>query len=888
MLQPDTGELDARIARHPLTPKGRALVASMRSASAPARQVRGGSSVTVRYSSHVMGRAMHLESRGFELPVAVHLDNGRRTREFYAQPTRIEVPVRKDGALRAAKISIVPDFFAIEDDESNDVSGLAMPLISAKPAKRMPELAQADPDRFERDENGRWHDRLVEEHVRETYGLAYVILTDEDISAVEVRNANYEEDYLLAPVDVPAEVRARLTTEVSRRPGVSGRELKEASEASVDCINQLAVDGDIWYPRDRELLKDLDRVHFYPSRLMGEAILALPAPRSVPTGAFEIAVGSSFAWGERSYQIVNFRDDLVDCLSDGVIVSMKRDELARLFVEGQIVPEAKPASVADAIANLSPKAQARFLARHRAVQDALDGKRPSSSARRWLREYERRTLIEGTGVRAFIPNFRSCGRWGRRISSDDQALAIDVIKTQYLTPDQRTLVFAYAVYCKRFANEVANSDGSRRPMSRLSFTRILHTNWTAEDIARERHGYKAANQAKLRGPIAGGRVDAGLPTRGDRAWERVPIDHTKLDIFIVDSVTRETIGRVWASAAVDAYSGKLLELELSLHDPSNKLPMQLIRKLVRRYHRLPRTIITDNGSEFRSEYFQTFCATYGIRLEYRPPATPRAGSPVESIFHSLNVPLHTLVGNAKPGQNPRSLDKDLHPEKRAIWTLDALEHEFKPRVIELLNARPDPVRGLSADEIYARSIGDTGLRASLRIAYDEAFLALSALPRKNDLQVGRDGVVVGKVAYWCEAFRDAEVQGTTVPVRDEPFDISRKYAFVNGRWHTCRSERFREELEGRTETEIEVASKQLAARLNRPAELSEIVSFLLEMQGVEKRLADEQRAARRGELVTERQDDNSVVDTHSALNEAASEAECEDAVEATSDEDSAW
>lgn len=840
-------DLDARIARHSLTSKGRALVAAIRN-GIPARQVRGGSSVTVRYPSAVMGRTMHLESRGFELPVAIRLDTSKTTHAFYPQPCRLAVPLPKVDALRAVIAGIFPDFFAIEEDESNDESGLAIGFIEAKSEERMRELHKADPERFVH-EDGRWHDLLLEEFLRSTYGLDHRILTDANVTAAEVRNANYEEDYLLSPIEVAPAVVAAFVAAVQRRPGISGAELREECTASIDTINQVATDRVIWYPRHIELLKDLDRVHFYPSALLGEALLALPAPRAMATGRFDISIGASFRWGEREYRIANCRDGLVDCLADGAVTSIKHAELERLFLQGQIEPCVEAPSLASAVVDLSPKAQRRFVKRAQALLDSTaKGHAVSSSARRWQREYDRRSSMEGHGIRALVPNFRNSGRWGPRIAEVDRDLAIAVLTEQYLTPEQRKLVFAYGVYCNQFRSDIAPGNEGARPMSRTTFTRLLRERWTEEQIERARKGYKAANQAKLRGPLAGGRIDDGLPTKGDRAWERVHIDHSELDVFLVDSVTRETSGRVWGTPAIDGFSGETLEVEFSLNDPSKRLPMQLFRKLVRKYHRLPRTIIVDNGSEFRSEYFQTFCATYGIRIEYRPPATPRAGSPVEGFFNRFNVFLHTSKGNARPGQNPRSLDKNFAPAKRAVWTLLALEQEYKPRAIALLNAAIDPVRGISHHEIYTRSIQESGLRLGQRIAYDQAFLALSALPRKKDLQVTRDGIVVGKVAYWCEAFRDPGVQGSAVPVRDEPFDISRKYAFVKGAWNLCRTERFRVELEGRTDVEIEVASKELAVRLKREPELDEVVDFLLDMQGIERRLADEQRATRKRSL----------------------------------------
>lgn len=850
--------LAAQIGRHSLTPKGRELVASIRSAAEPARRVRGGGSVTVRYPSTLMGRVMHLESRGFELPVACALDDDPRTRWFSEQPCALGIPVRKEGALRASKVTVYRDFFAIVSDESS-ASGLWMGFISAKPAVRMAELAAEEPERYFRGDDGRWHDRLVEEYVRDAFGLADRIDTDAEVSATLVRNITYLADYGMGDAELAPATRTAVREVVQRQPGITGVELLEAAGITRDDINRLAWERAIWYPRDRELIKDLDRVHFYPNAELGRTLVAQPEPKPIETGSLDIAVGATFFWGERSYQIVCFRGDMLDCLCDGVITSIRRSELERLFLAGQVVPLAAPVNIAAAVVDLSHKAQRRLIARSEAIQRSIDaGRAASPAARRWLRRYRQAERLQGHGIWGLRPRFDRQGRWGEngfRLCTEDRVLAVAILKAQYLTPEQRSLSFAYRVYCDHFKKEIAPTGVATAPMSRKTFTKVLERTWSREEIARARKGYKAANQAKLRGPIAGGRIDDGLPTSGDRAWERVHIDHTLLDIWVVDSVMRRTLGRPWITVAVDAYSGKALAHEISLEDPSKRLPMQLLRKLVRRYHRLPTTVITDNGSDFKSTYFQTFCAAYGIRHEYRRPGNPRDGSPVEGFLGRLGPLVHTLVGNAKPAKEPRALDKDLAPEKRAVWTLMALDGEFMEPAIVRLNAEMHAIKGTSHDEVYAESIAAQGLRSERRIAYDIPFLALSALPRENELEVGRDGIVITmggrKIAYWCEGFRDNAVQGTKVPVRDEPWDISRRYAYMKGRWHLCRSERFRTELENRTEVEIEAASKELKARLSHEPDMDEVIAFLLEVQTVEKRLADEQRAARRRQLVHE-------------------------------------
>jgi hypothetical protein len=73
------------------------------------------------------------------------------------------------------------------------------------------------------------------------------------------------------------------------------------------------------------------------------------------------------------------------------------------------------------------------------------------------------------------------------------------------------------------------------------------------------------------------------------------------------------------------------------------------------------------------------------------------------------------------------------------------------------------------------------------------------------------GVIINRVYYWAEAFRDPTVENHDVSVRYDPFDIGTAYAFVRNRWTECHSEHYTV-LQGRSEREIMLASKELRRR----------------------------------------------------------------------------
>ena len=99
------------------------------------------------------------------------------------------------------------------------------------------------------------------------------------------------------------------------------------------------------------------------------------------------------------------------------------------------------------------------------------------------------------------------------------------------------------------------------------------------------------------------------------------------------------------------------------------------------------------------------------------------------------------------------------------------------------------------------------------VPYNEEFLMLT-LPTtsKGTAKVTPSrGVKINHIYYWCEAFRDPEVQCEAVAVRYDPFDAGSAYAFVRKQWLQCHSEYYAV-LKDRSQREIMLATNELHQR----------------------------------------------------------------------------
>lgn len=105
-----------------------------------------------------------------------------------------------------------------------------------------------------------------------------------------------------------------------------------------------------------------------------------------------------------------------------------------------------------------------------------------------------------------------------------------------------------------------------------------------------------------------------------------------------------------------------------------------------------------------------------------------------------------------------------------------------------------------------------GERAHKHIEYDDAFLtATFPTTRQGKAKVEPGvGVRMNYLEYWCEAMRDATVEGTQVKVRYDPFDVSVGFAYIDGQWRKCDCPYT--EFAGCSERELQLLTEELRRR----------------------------------------------------------------------------
>ena len=208
-------------------------------------------------------------------------------------------------------------------------------------------------------------------------------------------------------------------------------------------------------------------------------------------------------------------------------------------------------------------------------------------------------------------------------------------------------------------------------------------------------------------------------------------------------------------------------------------------------------------------------AYYQCTQKYRPPGEPRYGNPVERVFGTTNTFwIHELQGNTQIQKQYRQVTKSVNPKAQAVWTIGELYQSLEYWAYEIYDRREHSSLGQNPRNAYTTGISLGGRREMRRIEYDEIFLILTLpSPAQGTTRIVQPsrGVKIGNIWYWCDAFRDPEIEKTAVDVKEDPFNASIAYAYVKGHWHQCISDHY-SYLSGRTEKELKVISADLRQR----------------------------------------------------------------------------
>ncbi|CRM76313.1 Transposon Tn7 transposition protein TnsB [Pseudomonas sp. 24 E 13] len=189
--------------------------------------------------------------------------------------------------------------------------------------------------------------------------------------------------------------------------------------------------------------------------------------------------------------------------------------------------------------------------------------------------------------------------------------------------------------------------------------------------------------------------------------ERWEIDHTLLDLLLVDEETGLVIGRPYMTVVVDKFSRMVMGYLLHLAAPNTESVLRVIERAIRpkadllrrfpnvknewRAHGMPTRIAPDNAAEFHAGDLVIGFNDLGIEILYPASRAPEEKGTVERFFSTQNLGLiHNLPGTTFSNVQQRG---DYDSEQHACFTLVQLEAAVVKWIVDGYHQTPH--RGLN-------------------------------------------------------------------------------------------------------------------------------------------------------------------------------------------------
>lgn len=279
----------------------------------------------------------------------------------------------------------------------------------------------------------------------------------------------------------------------------------------------------------------------------------------------------------------------------------------------------------------------------------------------------------------------------------------------------------------------------------------------------------------------------------------VQIDHTLLDIVLVDDVYRQPVGRPWLTLAIDVFSRMVAGFYVSFDPPGAAatglclahaiLPKELWLAKIGVNGSWPlwgkmRSVHCDNAKEFHGEMLRRACEQYGIEPQFRPVRQPNYGGHIERLLGTFSRDIHSLPGTTFSRPEKR---KGYDSERKAAFTLSEFEKWFATMIVEVYHERVHSAIGMPPRKKYEQGIFGTEQKPGVGVpprCSDERRLRLDFMPFEKRT-VRPVGIVLDGIQYYKDVLRpwinaidpDDASRKRLFTIRRDPRDISAIYFF---------------------------------------------------------------------------------------------------------------
>lgn len=309
---------------------------------------------------------------------------------------------------------------------------------------------------------------------------------------------------------------------------------------------------------------------------------------------------------------------------------------------------------------------------------------------RWRRKY----ILHGNDAYSVLPRNYRKGNRKARYTAEVIRIVKQAIENVYLTRERNTVqdtLDSAIVHVERENKLLPTSMQLALPTRRMLQTLINEIDQFDRYAAR--YGQQAAIR-KFRAVLHMNVTQHPL--------ECAEIDHTKLDLIVVDEESGLPLGRPWVTVCIDRHTRCVLGVYVGF-EPCSYLSVSRCLKHafkpkvdLKDMHPeitnewcafgVMQRLIVDNGFEFHSDSLEKVCFLFGIDLQFTPRKTPWWKGIVERFIGTMN----RGVAHGTPGTTFANIFEkdDYDPLKNAVITLGQLKLILNKWIVDVYHQKP--------------------------------------------------------------------------------------------------------------------------------------------------------------------------------------------------------
>jgi putative transposase len=445
----------------------------------------------------------------------------------------------------------------------------------------------------------------------------------------------------------------------------------------------------------------------------------------------------------------------------------------------QQIPEADWQRAQARFAVIRPLLEQGNYSRREVEARAQDTGYGTATLYRWLAQYQRSGYLS-----ALIPNQPGLAQGQYLLLPEVNTIVDATIQDTYLS-ERKPSIRRTALEVERRCHN-ANLPPPHRNTVRH---RILQLSTHQKHRRREGHHAARAVFEPIRGPYG----DADWPLA---VWQ---IDHTQVDLILVDDLQRRPVGRPWITVAIDVFSRMVAGFSISF-DPPGAMSVGLClahamlpKETWLAQHGIatswplwgkPAVVHADNAKEFRGRMLTRAGENLGIDLHWRPVTQPHYGGYIERLCGTLNQSIHALPGTTFSNPQQRGAYRS---EEQAALTLAEFETWLATLIVDIYHQQVHSGIGMPPVRRYEQGIFGTDEHPGIGVPerfVDESWLRLELMPYE-ERTIQRYGIQLDNICYyhdvlkkWINASDPAHPKRKrTFTVRRDPRDISAIYFY---------------------------------------------------------------------------------------------------------------